>query len=123
MSFREGKIGFLGPTSYSAVFSENPVSLGICDIEEVVEDAPDLEPISPERIQQGAEILALLRDIPLYEKFTQRFFDLCDGTFRVHRRAFLRNLNSYPLSDALFVATHLTSSIHMALLVMAATAQ
>ncbi|KAK3075774.1 hypothetical protein LTR53_000599 [Teratosphaeriaceae sp. CCFEE 6253] len=80
MSFREGKIGFLGPTSYSAVFSEfeNPASLGVREIEEV-EDAPELEPIPPERIQQGAEILALLRDIPLYEKFTQRFFDLCDG--------------------------------------------
>ncbi len=79
MSFREGKVGFLGPTSYSAVFSENPSSLG-AGFPDEIEDAPDLGPIAPERIQQGAEILALLRDVPLYEKFTQRWFDLCDGT-------------------------------------------
>ncbi|KAK1063367.1 hypothetical protein LTR74_009523 [Friedmanniomyces endolithicus] len=78
MSFREGKVGFLGPTSYSAVFSENPSSLG-AGFPDEIEDASDLGPIAPERIQQGAEILALLRDVPLYEKFTQRWFDLCDG--------------------------------------------
>ncbi|KAK5720374.1 hypothetical protein LTR17_015091 [Elasticomyces elasticus] len=78
MSFREGKVGFLGPTSYSAIFSENPISLGVGEPDEV-EDGPDLEPIPPEKIEQGARILALLRDIPLYEKFTQRWFDLCDG--------------------------------------------
>ena len=74
MSFREGKVGFLGPTSYSAIFTENPGSLGtgFCDTDDI-EDAPDLPPVSAERIQQGAEILALLRDIPLYEKFTQRW--------------------------------------------------
>lgn len=78
MSFREGKVGFLGPTSYSAVFTEIPSTLGLGDSEEV-EDAPKLAPVPADRIQQGAEVLSLLRDIPLYEKFTQRWFDLCDG--------------------------------------------
>ena len=31
MSFREDKVGFLGATSYSAVFTENRGSLGIVD--------------------------------------------------------------------------------------------
>jgi hypothetical protein len=80
MSFRESKIGFLGPTAYSAIFTENPSSLGVADVDEPIEDAPpDLTPIPAEKIKQGAEVLALLRDIPLYEKFTQRWFDLCDG--------------------------------------------
>ncbi|EMC94082.1 hypothetical protein BAUCODRAFT_36555 [Baudoinia panamericana UAMH 10762] len=78
MSFREGKIGFLGPTSYSSIFTENPASLGPGE-NEAVEDTPNLPPVSAESIKSGAEILALLRDIPLYEKFTQRWFDLCEG--------------------------------------------
>lgn len=77
MSFRETKVGFLGPTSYNAVFTENPQSLGIMEAEE--EDLPSLPPLPAEKIDAGAEVLALLRDIPLYEKFTQRWFDLCDG--------------------------------------------
>lgn len=77
MSFREGKVGFLGPTSYSAVFTENSGSLGILEQEEV--DDQHLAPISAEKINQGAEVLALLRDMPLYERFTQRFFEMCDG--------------------------------------------
>ncbi|KAK4561393.1 hypothetical protein LTR86_004710 [Recurvomyces mirabilis] len=79
MSFREGKVGFLGPTSYSAIFTENPNSLGASDPDDVLEETPAIAPISADKIQRGAEILALLRDIPLYEKFTQRFYDLCDG--------------------------------------------
>ena len=35
MSFREDKVGFLGATSYSAVFTENRGSLGIVDPEDV----------------------------------------------------------------------------------------
>lgn len=79
MSYREGKVGFLGPTSYSAIFTENPLSLGDSVPDDIPDDGPDLAPVPADRIQQGAEILALLRDIPLYEKFTQRWFDLCDG--------------------------------------------
>ncbi|KAK4544723.1 hypothetical protein LTR36_003972 [Oleoguttula mirabilis] len=78
MSFKEGKVGFLGPTSYSAVFTEHSGSLGIGDHEDL-DDAPNLPPVTAEKIQQGAEVLMLLRDIPLYETFTKRFFDLCDG--------------------------------------------
>lgn len=78
MSFRDSKVGFLGPTSYSAVLTEHSGSLGICDQEDV-DHAPNLPPVSAEKIQQGAEILALLRDMPVYEKFIQRFFEFCDG--------------------------------------------
>lgn len=78
MSFREDKVGFLGPTSYSAVFTENPTSLGI-DPSDDTDDVSRLPPVSAEKIQQGAEVLALLRDMPLYEKLNQRLFDICDG--------------------------------------------
>ncbi|KAK3717656.1 hypothetical protein LTR37_005723 [Vermiconidia calcicola] len=82
MSFRDSKTGFLGPTSYNAVFTENPGSLSV--ITEPY-DASDpepggrLPPVSTEKIQQGAEVLSMLRDIPIYQRFTQRWFDLCDG--------------------------------------------
>ena len=78
MSFREGKVGFLGATSYSAILKEHSVGAGMCDPDEV-EDTPDLPPVSAERIQQGAELLALLRDIPLFEKFTLRWYSLYEG--------------------------------------------
>ncbi|KAF2764215.1 hypothetical protein EJ03DRAFT_34892 [Teratosphaeria nubilosa] len=79
MAFRETKVGFLGATSYNAVFTENPVSLGPVEEPEDLEDVPTLPPVPPDKIETGAEVLALLRDIPLYEKFSQRWFDLCDG--------------------------------------------
>ena len=82
MSFREGKVGFLGPTSYSAIFTENSGSLGICDQDEI--DDALLPPVSAEKISQGAEVLSLLRDLPLYERFTMRWFEMCDGILVLH---------------------------------------
>ena len=79
MSFRDSKTGFLGPTSYNAVFTENPGSLSVITEPYDAEDATNLPPVSAEKIQQGAEVLSMLRDIPVYQRFTQRWFDLCDG--------------------------------------------
>lgn len=75
MSFRDNRTGFLGPTSYSAVYTENPTILNTPDIE----DAPSLPAISADKLQQGAEVLSMLRDIPIYRRFTARWFELCDG--------------------------------------------
>lgn len=75
MSFRDSRTGFLGPTSYAAVYTENSSILNTPD----VEDAPDLPPISGDKLQQGAEVLSMLRDIPIYRRFTDRWFETCDG--------------------------------------------
>ncbi len=78
MSFyRDSKTGFLGPTSYNAVFAENAGSLSV--IIEPYEGEDELPPVSAEKIQEGAEVLSMLRDIPIYQRFTQRWFDICDG--------------------------------------------
>jgi hypothetical protein len=79
MSFRDSKTGFLGPTSYSAVFTENPGSLSVITEPYDAEESSHLPLVSAEKIQQGAEVLSMLRDIPIYQRFTQRWFDLCDG--------------------------------------------
>nr|POF18029.1 hypothetical protein CFP56_13440 [Quercus suber] len=76
MAARENRLGFLGPTSYSAIFSENPISL---DSEVEEEDVPNIPPVTSKKIRQGAEVLALLRDLPLYENFTQRWLESSDG--------------------------------------------
>lgn len=49
--FRDSKSGFLGPTSYNAVFTENAGSLSV--ISEPYESAEDmrLDPVSAEKIQ------------------------------------------------------------------------
>lgn len=79
MSFRDSKTGFLGPTSYNAVFTENPGSLSA--ILDPVDDreVPHPPPVSSEKIQQGAEVLSMFRDMAIYRRFTQRWFNLCDG--------------------------------------------
>lgn len=74
MSFRDSRHGFLGPTAYSAVFAENE-GMGFEESTEVEDSAP----IPPDRIQQGAEILSVLRDMPLFRKMTKRWFDVYDG--------------------------------------------
>nr|POF06872.1 hypothetical protein CFP56_31496 [Quercus suber] len=76
MAARESRLGFLGPTSYSAIFNENPISL---DTEVEEEDVPNIPPVTSKKIRQGAEVLALLRDLPLYEKFTERWLESSDG--------------------------------------------
>lgn len=73
--FRDYRTRFLGPTSYSAVYTENPSILHTLGVEE----QPNLEAIPGEKLQQGAEILSMLRDIPTYRKFTSRWFELTDG--------------------------------------------
>ena len=75
MSFRDSRTGFLGPTSYSAVYTENSNILET----PVVDDVPDLPAISASKIQQGAEVLSLLKDMPIYKQFTERWFEICDG--------------------------------------------
>lgn len=72
---RDGRTGFLGPTSYSAVYTENYSILQTPD----VEDPPNLPSLPADKIQQGADVLSMLRDLPVYRKFTQRFFELSDG--------------------------------------------
>lgn len=76
MSFRDSRTGFLGATSYSAVYAENSNILQTPDIEETPVDTPGT---STDRIQQGAQVLSMLKELPVYRKFTQRWFELSDG--------------------------------------------
>lgn len=75
MSFRDSRTGFLGATSYSAVYAENPNILQTPDVDE----APEPPYTSAEKIQQGAHVLSMLKDLPVYQRFTQRWFEMCDG--------------------------------------------
>ena len=79
MSFRDSKSGFLGATSYNAVFNENPGSLGVITEPSDADDPSHLPAVPAEKIQQGAEVLSMLRDIPVFQQFTQRWFDIGDG--------------------------------------------
>lgn len=78
MSFRSG---FLGPTAYSAVYTEASRSLNVIEPDTAadLDDSSHLPPVSAKKIRQGAEVLAMLRDMPIYQRFTQRWFDLSDG--------------------------------------------
>ncbi|PPJ54981.1 hypothetical protein CBER1_05643 [Cercospora berteroae] len=75
MSFRDSKTGYLGATSYSAVYEENSSILQTPEVDE----ARDLPVTSAEKIQQGAQILSMLKDLPVYREYMGRWFELCDG--------------------------------------------
>lgn len=77
---KDDKIGFLGTSSYSAVYTENAPNLGI-DVQEGAErsSSPQASPLSMEQIRMGAEILSLLGDLHMYEQFMSRWFEIADG--------------------------------------------
>lgn len=77
-SYRDSRHGFLGPTAFTSVFAENSESTGFDEPDPLL-DAKDLAPVPQEKIQQGADVLAALRDMPLFRQFTRRWFDLYDG--------------------------------------------
>lgn len=78
--------GFLGLTSYSAVFSENEGNLGVATQNGVEQDAKDLscpavepETVDPRHIQLGAQLLLLLDDLMLYEVLAERWYEISGG--------------------------------------------
>ena len=81
MLCRSSKPGFLGPTAYSAVYTENPESLGMMDPKSPVEEEDNafLPAVSQGKIEQGAEILAVLRDTPLFQRLIDSWFSLPCG--------------------------------------------
>jgi len=78
MPVKDNKTGFLGSSAFSAVFTENKNSLGIEPPELERPHEPDL-PIPPEMIHRGAAILTILKDIPIFEVFLTRWFEVGDG--------------------------------------------
>lgn len=77
MSFRDISQGYLGATSYSAVYAEHQSILQTPHVEETPENL--LPVTSVEKIQQGAQVLSILKDFPVYRQFMQRWFELSDG--------------------------------------------
>ncbi|KAL1632681.1 hypothetical protein SLS56_003378 [Neofusicoccum ribis] len=74
--------GFLGSTSYSAVLTENEGSLGLG------QDEPDCHSTSNPRIssvhiQKGVEILSLLKDMPIFDRYIQRWYTTCQGIITI----------------------------------------
>lgn len=96
--------GFLGPTSYSAILSENQRTLGLGNDDHGSCWSAHFQ-VTKDRIQKGAEALSLLRDASLITKFIDRWFTICDGVtipenimkpwisemYSVHKRAFKSN--------------------------------
>lgn len=74
--------GFLGSTSYSAVLTENESSLGLGQDEPVCHSGANPR-ISPDHVQKGAEILSLLRDMPIFERYIQRWYNTCQGIITI----------------------------------------
>ncbi|KAK4995234.1 hypothetical protein LTR28_000593 [Elasticomyces elasticus] len=80
MSVHGGNHGFLGATSSSAIFAEDQANLGMevsdCKMEC---SASPASTVASEKVQKGAELLLLLKHMTLFNRFTRRWFDLCEG--------------------------------------------
>lgn len=104
---RDNRTGFLGPTAYSAVFTENSGmlifngsglaavflqslgkhcadsryagSLSILEPDDT-EQLTNLPPTHPDLIKRGADVLALFQDMPRYRRFTQRWLDYSESS-------------------------------------------
>lgn len=81
MSLSGTKTGFLGASSYSADYDEKQAGLGIDepDASPRRSVSPALHPISAELIHKGAEVLALLRDIRIFDCLMNRWLETGDG--------------------------------------------
>lgn len=81
MSFQDNKQGFLGSSSYSAVFTENRASLGIdaATDQERLSPSPPVS-VSHDQIHRGAEVLSHFHDLPTLDLFLNRWFDKWSST-------------------------------------------
>ncbi|KAF1816045.1 hypothetical protein P152DRAFT_108813 [Eremomyces bilateralis CBS 781.70] len=76
-------LGYMGSTSYSSVFEENQGTLGI----ERDPEGEDLRherrsspaPVLDYQIQQGVDVLKLFKDRALFDRFSKRWFAICQG--------------------------------------------
>jgi hypothetical protein len=73
-----GNPGFLGSTSYSSIFAESLGNLGVTavDLEASQMEAID---IPNDRIARGCQVLALLKDRFLINRFIDRWFEISGG--------------------------------------------
>ncbi|KAL1303658.1 hypothetical protein AAFC00_007013 [Neodothiora populina] len=74
------RIGFLGPSSYSAVYTENAPTIDI-DVHDGSDQSPTptAPPISIEKIKAGAEVLSLISDVDAYDRLLTRWYGIADG--------------------------------------------
>lgn len=74
--------GFLGPTSYSAVFTEGESNIGLKNQEENREinirswPSPELPNWDSKKLAEGVEVLRLLGDLDVYEPAIERWFQI-----------------------------------------------
>ncbi|KAF2086359.1 hypothetical protein K490DRAFT_44726 [Saccharata proteae CBS 121410] len=73
--------GFLGSTSFSAVLTEHEDSLGITESteNEPLPQTTSNPRITTEHVRKGAEVLSLLKDMPIFDRYIQKFYNTCQG--------------------------------------------
>jgi hypothetical protein len=103
------------------------VSLSVLEPDET-EHSASLPPVHPDLIQRGADVLALFQDMPRYRRFTQRWFDIDEGSmvlqsvfriwqdemWNVHREALTeaRPDQLYALSELIWRNTRRPVELH-----------
>jgi len=70
------RFGFLGSISFDSVFAENRARTGIADAD-VDGDTETVSPLDPDDVRKGTEVLALLKDLPLFDHIIERWYKLC----------------------------------------------
>ena len=79
VSAYSNQVGFMGSSSYSAVFDQINGSLDIPETGNILDPAVYTSPVPEELVRKGADVLFHLRDLEMLDALLQRWLRLGDG--------------------------------------------
>lgn len=79
VSAYSNQVGFMGSSSYSAVFDQINGSLDIPETGNILDPAVYTSPVPEELVRKGADVLFHLRDLEMLDTLLQRWLRLGDG--------------------------------------------
>jgi hypothetical protein len=78
-----GNPGFLGSTSYSAVFEQDLESFGVPTADLHTQDVVPTVPVASEKLLRGCKVLAIFKDNSLVNRFMNKYFEINDNSGEV----------------------------------------
>jgi hypothetical protein len=79
-STARGNPGFLGSTSYSAIFEEDLGHLAVTSTDLDARKVVETLPVSSEKLLRGCKVLSIFKDSLLVNQFLNRYQEVCDNS-------------------------------------------
>ena len=78
-SVQPSQVGYLGSSSYSAIFDEINGSLDVTETENVPGPVVHVSPVSEDLVRKGADVLFHLRELEVLDRLLQKWLVIGDG--------------------------------------------